>query len=330
MPPRGTSKEITIALGGNAILRQGGKGTAAEQFENVRRTARGLVRLVEDGDRILVTHGNGPQVGDILLKNELAKDAAPPMPLDVCGAESQGMIGYMLQQGLEGELRAAGLKMPVVTVLTQVVVDRRDPAFRRPTKPVGPFYTAQEARTLRREKGWAMADDAGRGFRRVVPSPIPQEIVEIDTVARLFRDGVLVIAAGGGGIPVTRTRDGRLEGAAAVLDKDRTAALLASRLKTDTLLILTDVDMVYLDYNGPKRRPLPRADLRSCMRYLKDGQFPPGSMGPKIESAVAFLRAGGEKVLIASLDRAEDALGGNAGTIITRRPIVLDSKKGRW
>jgi carbamate kinase len=310
-------RRVTIALGGNAILRRGDRGTAEEQASHVRGTAKELVHLIEEGDRILITHGNGPQVGDILVQNEAAKDLVPQMPLDVCGAESQGLIGYMLQQSLEGELRNKKIDMPVVTVLTQVLVDRADPAFKKPTKPIGPFYTAEQSRRLR-AKGWAMIEDSGRGYRRVVPSPMPKEIVEGGTISSLFKAGALVIAAGGGGVPVVREGGGRLRGVEAVLDKDRTAALLASTMGTRTLLILTDVDGVYLDYKGPGRRRLEAMDVRMCERHLKEGQFPPGSMGPKIESAVTFVKAGGEKAIIASLERAEDALAGRSGTTITQ------------
>jgi carbamate kinase len=310
-------REVTIALGGNAILRRGDRGTAEEQASHVRGTAKELVHLIEEGDRILITHGNGPQVGDILVQNEAAKDLVPQMPLDICGAESQGLIGYMLQQSLEGELRNKKIDMPVVTVLTQVLVDRADPAFKKPTKPIGPFYTAEQSRRLR-AKGWAMIEDSGRGYRRVVPSPMPKEIVEGGTISSLFKAGALVIAAGGGGIPVVREGGGRLRGVEAVLDKDRTAALLASTMGTRNLLILTDVDGVYLDYKGPGRRRLEAMDVRMCERHLKEGQFPPGSMGPKIESAVTFVKAGGEKAIIASLERAEDALAGRSGTTITQ------------
>jgi carbamate kinase len=310
--------DVTIALGGNAIITPEGKRTAKDQFDRVRNTAKRLVRMIENGDRILITHGNGPQVGDILLRNELAKGVVPPMPLDVCGAESQGMIGYMLQQALQRELRAEGLEIPVVTVLTQVLVDVDDPAFRHPTKPIGPFYNARQAAVLEREQKWKMTEDAGRGYRRVVSSPAPKEIIERETIARLFGTGVVTIAAGGGGVPVVRNGDGVLEGVEAVLDKDRTAALLATTLKTKVLLILTDVDGVYLDYEGPRRRKLKKLDVKECKRHLKEGQFPPGSMGPKIESAIAFLESGGAKVIIASLEHAEEALAGNAGTTITR------------
>jgi carbamate kinase len=310
--------KVLIALGGNAILRPGEKGTAEEQMANVRVTAKHLVKLLEEGDRIAITHGNGPQVGDILLKNELAKATLPSMPLDVCGAESQGMIGYMLQQGLQDELDAAGLKLPVVTIVTRVLVDSRDPAFENPTKPVGPFYTSTEASRLQEERGWRMVEDSGRGYRRVVPSPSPVEIMESKTIAELFGSGTVVIAAGGGGIPVIRDKDGTITGVEAVLDKDRTAARLGGVLRVETLLVLTDVAKAYLDYNKPSQRPIEKMNVQDCRRFLERGQFPAGSMGPKIESAVSFLESGGDRVIITSLELAEDALAGKAGTTIVR------------
>jgi carbamate kinase len=310
--------KVLIALGGNAILRRGEKGTAEEQMANVRVIAKHLVKLLEEGDRIAITHGNGPQVGDILLKNELAKATLPPMPLDVCGAESQGMIGYMLQQGLQDELDAAGLKLPVVTIVTRVLVDPGDPAFEKPTKPVGPFYTSTEASGLQDERGWHMVDDSGRGYRRVVPSPLPVEIMESKTIAELFESGTVVVAAGGGGIPVIRDVGGIITGVEAVLDKDRTAALLGRILRVEILLILTDVPKVYLDYNKPGQRPIEKMTVQECRGFLEQGQFPAGSMGPKIESAVRFLESGGDRVIITSLELAEDALAGNAGTTIIR------------
>jgi carbamate kinase len=309
---------VLIALGGNAILRHGEKGTAEEQFANLRATARHLAKLVEEGDQIAITHGNGPQVGDILLKNELAKATLPPMPLDVCGAETQGMIGYMLQQGLQDEFQADGVDLPVATVVTRVLVDGADPAFQHPTKPVGPFYSSAEAPSLKKNRGWTMVEDAGRGYRRVVPSPSPVEILEERTILGLFESGTVVIAAGGGGIPVTRDREGKTKGVEAVLDKDRTAALLGSILRVETLLILTDVERVYLDYNRPGQRPVDKMTIRDCKEFLEQGQFPEGSMGPKVESAVKFLESGGETAIITSLEMAEDALAGKAGTRIFR------------
>jgi carbamate kinase len=316
MAPRGGLK-VLIALGGNAILRAGEKGSAEEQLARVRSTSRQLVRMIEAGDRIAITHGNGPQVGDILLRNELARKFMPPMPLDVCGAESQGMIGYMPQQSLQEELGAERLRMPVSTILTQVLVDASDPAFDNPTKPIGPYYSRRKASALMRERKWTLAMDTRRGFRRLVPSPEPIDILEKKTIALLYESGVVVIAAGGGGIPVVRGNDGRLKGVEAVLDKDRTAALLARALGTDVLLILTDVDRVYVDYMTPRRKPLDRVDVETCERYLSEGQFPAGSMGPKVESAIKFVKSGGHRAVIASLELAEAALAGRAGTTIT-------------
>ncbi len=310
------SSRILVALGGNAILRRNGKGTAEEQFENVRNACRHLVGLMRQGHEVIITHGNGPQVGDILLKDELARGTLPQMPLDVCGAESQGMIGYMIQQCLRNELREAGLEMQVATVLTETVVDANDPAFKKPTKPIGPFYSATEAASLKEEKGWVLVNDSERGYRRVVPSPVPLSVVQGNVIRELVDLRVVVIAAGGGGIPVTS--GGESKGVEAVVDKDLSAALLAGVVKADVLLILTDVDKVYLDYDKPSQRPIEEMTVRECKEYLKRGQFAAGSMGPKIESAVRFLEAGGDRVIIAPLEAAEEAMAGTAGTRIVR------------
>jgi carbamate kinase len=305
-----------VSLGGNAILKHGQRGTAEEQEANVQNTARHLAALLRKGERIAITHGNGPQVGNILLQNEIAKDKLPQMPLDVCGAESQGMIGYMLQRALRGELE--GTKIPVATIVSQTLVDAEDRAFKNPTKPVGPFYTAKEAEQLRESKGWHIISDSGRGYRRVVPSPTPLDIVEKETIIRLFETGTVVISVGGGGVPVVREKNGRLRGVEAVLDKDRTAALLARTLGVETLLILTDVEKVYINYGRPDQHALDRMTVEDCRKYLAEGQFPEGSMGPKIQSAVSFLTESPKgKVVIASLEMAEEALKGNAGTTIT-------------
>jgi carbamate kinase len=307
-----------VSLGGNAILKHGQKGTAEEQEANVQNTAKHLAALLRRGERIAITHGNGPQVGNILLQNEIAKDKLPPMPLDVCGAESQGMIGYMLQRALRGELESDGPTVPVTTIVSQTLVDAADPAFKNPTKPVGPFYTPKEAQQLRESKGWHMISDSGRGYRRVVPSPIPLDIVEKETIIRLFETGTVVISVGGGGVPVIREKNGKFRGVEAVLDKDRTAALLGKTLRVETLLILTDVEKVFVNYGKPDQRALDRMTVQECRKYLAEGQFPEGSMGPKIESAVSFLSGSPErKVVIASLEKAEDALKGIAGTTIT-------------
>jgi carbamate kinase len=311
--------KVLVSLGGNAILKHGQKGTAEEQSVNVQNTAKHLVALLRRGERIAITHGNGPQVGNILLQNEIAKGTLPPMPLDVCGAESQGMIGYMLQRALRGELESGGPKVPVATIVSQTLVDSEDPAFKNPTKPVGPFYTAKESQQLQESKGWHMISDSGRGYRRVVPSPTPLDILEKETITRLFETGTVVISVGGGGVPVIRDRNGKIRGVEAVLDKDRTAALLAKILVVETLLILTDVEKVFINYGKPDQQAIDKMNVRECREYLAEGQFPSGSMGPKIESAVNFLSDGiGKRVSIASLEMAEEALQGSAGTTITK------------
>jgi len=307
---------ILVALGGNAILRRDSKGTAEEQFENVRSACKHLVGMILHGHTVTITHGNGPQVGDILLKDELARGTLPQMPLDVCGAESQGMIGYMIQQSLRNALRGVGLELQVATVLTETVVDADDPAFKNPTKPIGPFYSATEASRLREEKGWVLINDSERGYRRVVPSPAPLSVVQGKVIQQLVDLGAIVIAAGGGGIPVTPGGDSK--GVEAVIDKDLSAAVLAKVVKAEVLLILTDVEKVYLDYDKPGQRPVEEMTVRECREFLKGGQFPAGSMGPKIESAVWFLESGGDSVIITSLEMAEAALAGKAGTRIVR------------
>ncbi len=312
------SRSVLIALGGNAILQHKEKGTSEEQFENVRKTCEEMVRLVAEGYRIAITHGNGPQVGDILLKNEIAKNTLPAMPLDVCGAESQGMIGYMMQQSMYNELRKAGLNIPVATVLTQTLVRKDDPAFQSPTKPIGPFYTAMEASRLRVEKGWTVINDSGRGYRRVVPSPIPASITEGSVIKELFNQGTIVIACGGGGVPVLADENGALQGVEAVIDKDHGAALLATLISADILLILTDVEKVALNYGRPNQKDIDDMTTGEAKMYLAEGHFPGGSMGPKVESAIRFLEAGGERAIITSIGRALDALKGKAGTTIYR------------
>lgn len=299
-------------------MQRKGNGSSAEQFANVTATAKQLVRIMRAGNTIALTHGNGPQVGDILLANEIAKDVVAPMPLDVCGAESQGMIGYMIQQSLENELRQAGLDVALVTVVTQTLVDADDPAFSRPTKPIGPFYSLEQAEQLRKEKGWTVVNDSNRGYRRVVPSPDPVSIVEEKVIRRLFDAGTLVIAAGGGGIPVVRLADsGQLRGVEAVIDKDLGAALLARALEVDVLMILTDVDGVMLDFGKSSQRMMSAASAMEARRYLKEGQFPAGNMGPKVEAALRFVEGGGKMAIITALARAEEALDGKAGTTIT-------------
>ncbi|HYQ88259.1 MAG TPA: carbamate kinase [Candidatus Binatia bacterium] len=305
-----------ITLGGNAILPARGTGTFEEQLSITRATMEPIARLVKEGVTVVLSHGNGPIVGNILIRNEAVRDQIPPMPLDVCGADSEGGIGYMMQQALQNELRRLRLDRMVVTLVTQVVVDERDPAFRRPTKPIGPFYTQERARTLAREKGWTVVEDAGRGYRRVVPSPKPLEIVEIDAVRKLVGEGMIVIAAGGGGIPVSRQWDGALHGVEAVIDKDLASSLLGRLLGVEMLAIVTGVDRVALHFGKPEQRDLTAASASELERWLGEGHFPPGSMAPKIQASIEFVRNGGSSVVITSPELVREALEGRAGTKI--------------
>lgn len=305
-----------VAIGGNSITRRGEVGTIPEQYRNARDTCAHVAGLVADGWRVVLTHGNGPQVGNVLLRVQMAMPQVYPLPLDVCDSDTQGGMGYMLQQVLGNELRARGSPVQVATLITQVVVGRDDPAFRKPTKPVGRFYTKEEAAALAREQGWTVVEDAGRGWRRVVPSPAPLEIVELGAIRTLVDGGVIAIAVGGGGIPVVR-EGSALSGVEAVVDKDRSSALLANGLGADLFLITTGVERVALDYGKPTQREVERLTVAEARRHLAAGQFPAGSMGPKIEAACAFVEAGGgRKAIITSPERIEAALRGEAGTAI--------------
>lgn len=313
-----TRKDCTVvALGGNALIRARERGLYSDQLRNIRATAAALVNLIEQGHRLVLTHGNGPQVGNLLIQQEMANDTVPPMPLDVCGAQSQGQIGYMLQQALRVALAEKGLSRQIGTVITQVLVQADSPALQNPTKPVGPFYQASMAETLRRERGWHMVEDSNRGYRRVVPSPEPYDIVEKEIICRLFGAGVIVIASGGGGVPVVQDEQGRLTGVEAVIDKDRAVALLATLLKARLLLILTDADRVALNYGTPQQQDLTHVTVNQLKQYAADGHFPPGSMGPKIEGALRFLEQGGERVIITRPELAATSLAGEQGTHIT-------------
>ncbi len=306
-----------IAVGGNSLIRAGEKGTITEQLANTRRTADAVVQIIRAGYRVVITHGNGPQVGAALLRSERAADQVYTHPLDVCDATTQGEIGYLLQQSLVNALAEQGMRTPVATVLTQVVVSPDDPAMLHPTKPIGPFYTRREAEQRRDELGWTVVEDAARGWRRVVPSPEPLEIVEEPSIRTLVDAGALVVAVGGGGIPVVRSGRG-YRGLEAVIDKDRASALLAARLQVDLFIISTDADRVYLNYKKPDQRPLDRVTAGEMARHYEAGQFPPGNMGPKVESALRFLRSGGREVIITSYERLFDAVRGEAGTHIAR------------
>lgn len=310
------SQVALLAIGGNSLIRAGERGTIEEQLANAHATAKSLVQMVARGWQMVITHGNGPQVGAALLRSERAAGEVYTQPLDVCVASTQSEIGYLLQRAIEYELRQIGLFTPVMTVLTQVRVDENDPAFQKPTKPVGPFYSKRDADAKQREVGWRMVEDAARGYRRVVPSPEPVEIFEQDIIRKILGLGMIVIAVGGGGIPVIEKENYLVLGAEAVIDKDRASALLASGLKTDLFVISTDADQVYLDYKKPTQRGVRQATADEMAEYLKQGQFPPGSMGPKVEAAIRYLRGGGQRVIITSPELLVDAIDGRAGTNI--------------
>jgi len=319
---------MLIAVGGNSLIRAGETGTIAEQWANARRTAAAVVQLIRGGHRLVITHGNGPQVGAQLLRSERASDQVPGQTLDVCGAASQGEIGYLLSQSLRDELSAARLNVPVVSVVTQTVVREDDPAMKSPTKPIGPFYTREQAEERHRQLGWAIVEDAARGYRRVVPSPEPIEIVELDVIRSLMNREVLVVACGGGGIPVVR-HGGELKGVEAVIDKDRASALLASELSVDIFAISTDIAFVYLDYKKPAQRQLNRITASELEAHYKAGHFPPGNMGPKVESALRFLKGGGKEVVITSYEYLTDAIAGRMGTHIVPDPSALSRRVDR-
>ncbi|MGA2337320.1 MAG: carbamate kinase [Terriglobales bacterium] len=307
------TKTMLLAVGGNSLIRAGQKGTIAEQLANARRTAAEVAKLVGDGYRVVLTHGNGPQVGAALLRSERGASQVPGQPLDVCDASTQGEIGYVLQQSLDTELRLAGLHIPVVTVLTQVVVSLDDLAMSRPSKPIGPFYSRADAEERKRLLNWEIVEDAARGYRRVVPSPEPQDIIELEIIRDLMERNVLVIACGGGGIPVA-WREGRLQGVEAVIDKDRASALLASRLGVDLFVISTDTDYVYLDYKKPTQRPLHLVGCSELQQYADAGHFPPGNMGPKVESVLRFLMQGGREAIITSCENVYAAVSGSTAS----------------
>lgn len=312
--------KVVVALGGNALQEKGTPPTAEAQLEVIRKTCDYLAEINSKGYEMAIVHGNGPQVGRIALSQEMAAKAdanLPAMPFDVCGAMSQGYIGYQIQQCLRDALRNRNRNIPVVTLVTQVVVSEDDTAFKNPTKPIGPFYTEDEAKKLTAEKGYAMKEDAGRGWRRVVASPTPKRITEIDSV-KLLWNTTIVITAGGGGIPVIENMDGSLSGVAAVIDKDLAAERLAEDMETDVLLILTEVDKVAINYGKPEQENLTHITVAQAIKYMEEGHFAPGSMYPKVHAAVKFARRfPGKKAIITSLYKAVDALEGKEGTVIT-------------
>ena len=311
------AQKLVIALGGNALQTKNSAPTAEAQLAVVKNTCEHIAEIAALGFEMAVVHGNGPQVGRLALALETAGDTVPPLPFDVCGAMSQAYIGYHIQQALKYALNKRGFNYPVVTLATQVVVDKNDPAFGNPTKPIGAFYTEEEASRIAEEKGYTMREDAGRGWRRVIASPLPRRIVEIDAVKKLW-DTTIVVTCGGGGIPVIENADGTLEGVAAVIDKDYAAELLAEQVDADFLMILTEVEKVAVNYGKPEQENLSSLSLTQALRYVEEGHFAPGSMLPKVQAAMRFVRANPDKkAIITSLDKAIDALRGETGTVVT-------------
>jgi carbamate kinase len=306
-----------VGIGGNALREPGGQAAPEEWFHVLERSLPPLVELAAAGFRLVLTHGNGPQVGDELLRMDLARKEVPPLTLDLCGAETQGSLGYAIQQIFGNLCRARGLAVEVATIVTRVLVDRSDPAFERPTKPIGPFYTEAKARRLAREKGWTVAEAAGRGFRRVVPSPRPLRVLEAAVVRRLSEAGVVPVAAGGGGVPVVETEAGH-RGVEAVVEKDLTSEVLATELRADRLLSLTGVEQVVVGFGTPRAIGIERLTVTEARALLAAGEFPPGSMGPKVEAAVRFVEGGGREAIITSLGRVRAAIDGRAGTRVVR------------
>jgi len=314
------TKTAVLALGGNAIIKAGEEGTISQQFANTRDSLGGIVELIRQGYKLAITHGNGPQVGNLLRQQEAGeKEGIAPLPLGVLNAATEGSMGYMIEQSLQNKLHLSGIDKDVITIISQVVVDRDDPSMLNPTKFVGStYYTAQQAEELKNTLGWTLKEDAGKGYRRVVPSPLPQRIVPAHTVKELVQRGEIVIAVGGGGIPVYIQDDGIYEGVDAVIDKDFASALLAVNIDADLFVILTGVDKVSVDYGKPSQRDLDMMSMEEASRYYQEGQFPAGSMGPKIKAAIDFLERGGKEVLITSIDRIVDAFAGKTGTRIVR------------
>jgi carbamate kinase len=306
--------KLVLALGGNALILPGEAGTLEEQYGRISRAMAAVADMLTTGFQAVITHGNGPVVGHLLLQMECAQNIVPPMPLFICDADSEGSLGYLIQQCLTNELRRRGCQPKVATVITQVLVEETDPAFGNADKPIGPFYSAQEAERYQGERGWRLREDAGRGWRRVVPSPQPLEIIEQEVISYLLQGGIMVIAAGGGGVPVIRRPDGDLRGVEAVIDKDRAAAVLGRAIGADLLVFLTAVEHVYLDYRKPGQRPLTILGSGEARRYFQEGQFAPGSMAPKIEAALDFLAGGGRRVLITRPENLPEALAGRTGT----------------
>jgi carbamate kinase len=306
-----------VAIGGNSLIRDKAHESVEDQYQAVCETAKHIVGMIEQGYEVIITHGNGPQVGFILRRSEIAVDVASmhQVPLVSCGADTQGAIGYQIQQAMDNEFKRRGMKKSAVTIVTQVVVSADDPAFQKPAKPIGSFYTKEQTELIQKANpSWVMVEDAGRGYRRVVPSPLPQEIVEKDVINQLARAGYCVVSVGGGGIPVMKREDNSLQGVDAVIDKDFASSLLASDIKADLLIISTGVPTVYLNYGKPDEKALNKVSLAELKQYISENHFAPGSMLPKVQAVIKFLENGGKEAIITNPESLEDAIAGKTGT----------------
>jgi carbamate kinase len=313
---RNNMSKIVLAIGGNAIIKEGQKGTIQEQMQNINESVEPVLGLIDQGNTVVITHGNGPQVGNALIKSQLAEEVVPAFPLAVLNAETQGNLGYLIQQAFRNKMAERNIGKTVATVVTQVVVSKEDPAFQTPTKPIGPFYTQKQLDKVLETEKIDFVEDSGRGFRRVVASPKPTKIIEKDAINALLEKEIVVITAGGGGIPVAE-ENGLLTGVDAVIDKDFASALLAAEIEADYLFILTGVEQVAIHFGTPQQQNLLEMSIDDALRYMDEGHFPKGSMGPKIEAAILFLKKGGKNVVITSIDKLEDALAGKTGTRVT-------------
>jgi len=311
-------KKAVIAVGGNSLIKDKNHQSVSDQYKAVCETVAHVAGMVEKGYNVIMTHGNGPQVGFILRRSEIARNELHEVPLDSCGADTQGAIGYQIQQAFYNEFKKRGINKGVATVVTQVLVNKNDDAFKKPTKPIGSFMSKEEADKKIKEEGWNVKEDAGRGYRRVVASPMPEKIIEIESIKKLIDSDFIVVAVGGGGIPVIENEKGLLTGTAAVIDKDFASALLAAEIKADIFMITTAVEKVCINFNKADQKTIDKMSLAEAEKYLAEGQFPAGSMGPKIQAAIMFLKNGGEKVIITSPEFVEKAINGQTGTVITK------------
>ncbi len=312
-----SKKLAVIAIGGNAVNRPGELPSAENMLKNISETASYLADMIEKDYDIVITHGNGPQVGNILIQQDIAKDKVPPFPMDINGAMTQGYLGYMIVKSLKNILIERGIEKEIASVVTQIIVDEKDEGFKKPSKPVGPFYTEKEGKQLQEEKGWDFKEDSGRGWRRVVPSPIPLEVIEKKSIQKLVDEDFLVVAGGGGGIPVVK-KDGKIIGVEAVIDKDRASALMAKDLKADEFIILTAVEKVSLNFGKENQKDLEKITVEETEKYIEEGHFAPGSMLPKIEACLSFVKESGKPALITDMQKLTEALEGKTGTTIVK------------